>query len=92
VDILQPCPSFNRVNTFAWYQERCHELPADYDPGDWDKAMKTAMQWGDQIPVGVIYRNSRTAYEDRFPVLIAGPLVGRKIDRGVLKRFLDCFA
>ncbi len=27
VDILQPCVSFNKVNTFAWYKKRCYELP-----------------------------------------------------------------
>ena len=32
VDILSPCVSFNKFNTFAWYKKRCQPLPADYDP------------------------------------------------------------
>src|SRR5512136_2482120 len=40
IDILQPCVSFNKVNTFAWYKQRCHELPAGYDPFKWEDAMK----------------------------------------------------
>ena len=28
VDILQPCVSFNKVNTFAWYNSRVYELEA----------------------------------------------------------------
>ena len=27
IDVLQPCVSFNRVNTWEWYQERCKPLP-----------------------------------------------------------------
>ena len=30
IDVLQPCVSFNKVNTFAWYRQRVRELPADY--------------------------------------------------------------
>gem|GEM_PF-109062 len=45
VDILQPCVSFNRINTFSWYKSRCRELPPDYDPSNWEAAMKTAEEW-----------------------------------------------
>ncbi len=46
IDVLQPCVSFNKVNTFAWYKERCEPLPQTYDPTDWEAATKTARQWG----------------------------------------------
>ena len=26
VDILQPCASFNKTNSFAWYNQRVYEL------------------------------------------------------------------
>ncbi|MDO8636267.1 MAG: 2-oxoacid:ferredoxin oxidoreductase subunit beta, partial [Dehalococcoidia bacterium] len=81
IDVLQPCVSFNKVNTFAWYKARCYSLPKDYDPTDWNAAIKTADQWGDRIPVGIIYRNERPPFEEHFPVLSQGPLVGRDVDR-----------
>jgi pyruvate/2-oxoacid:ferredoxin oxidoreductase beta subunit len=34
LDILQPCVTFNKVNTFAWYKERVYHLEEGYDPGD----------------------------------------------------------
>lgn len=89
IDILQPCVSFNKVNTFAWYKKRCHELPAGYDPTDWGRAVKTAAEWGDRIPVGIIYRNTRPPYEDKFPVLGRGPLADRAADRAVLKKIME---
>lgn len=89
IDILQPCVSFNKVNTFSWYKNRCHPLPPDYDPTDWEAAMKTARQWGDSIPVGIIYRNERPPFEDRFAVLDQGPMVGRDQDVAMLKKVLE---
>jgi len=65
IDVLQPCVTFNKVNTFAWYKKRCYQLPGDHDPTDWNAAMKVAFQWGDKIPVGVVHRNERPAFGDR---------------------------
>jgi len=49
----------------------------------------TAARWGDEIPIGVIYRGNRPAYEDRVPALAAGPLVGRQVDRERLAAIVD---
>jgi len=91
VDILQPCVSFNKVNTFSWYKSRCRELPPDYDPANWEAALKTAEEWGDTIPVGILYRNFRPAFESHFPALQEGPLVGKGVDRGLLAKILESF-
>ncbi len=66
VDILQPCVSFNKVNTFSWYKERCYILQ-DHDPTQWDQAMAISQEWGDRIPLGVIYRSDRPTFEQDFP-------------------------
>lgn len=88
IDVLQPCVSFNKVNTFAWYKQRCYDLPSEYDPEDWDRAIKVASEWGDRIPIGVIYRNDRLSFEDHFPTLREGALVGRDTDRTVLMKIM----
>jgi len=89
VDVLQPCVSFNKVNTFAWYRQRVRELPSGYVPTDWAAALMTAARWGEEIPIGVIYRGSREPYEERVPGLAAGPLVGRQVDRERLAALID---
>ncbi|MBU1249439.1 MAG: 2-oxoacid:ferredoxin oxidoreductase subunit beta, partial [Proteobacteria bacterium] len=53
IDILQPCVSFNKINTFGWYKERVYQLGPEYDPTDWQTAMTTAQEFGDRIPLGV---------------------------------------
>jgi 2-oxoglutarate ferredoxin oxidoreductase subunit beta len=82
IDILQPCVSFNHVNTFQWYRERVYKLDEGYDPGDKTSALGKALEWGDRIPVGVIYRQERPTYEDRLPALGKGPLVTQEINPG----------
>jgi len=74
LDILQNCVTFNKVNTYKWYRDRCRELPADYDPHDRENALRTALKWGAEIPIGVIYRSNRKSFEELTPALAAGPL------------------
>jgi 2-oxoglutarate ferredoxin oxidoreductase subunit beta len=51
--------------------------------------MKVARQWGDEIPIGIIYRNERPSFDEQFPVLDQGPLVGRDVDQETLKIILE---
>ncbi len=81
LDILQNCVSFNHVNTFAWYRKRVYKVEAEgYDPTDKAAAFKKAAEWGDRIPIGIIYRQDRPLYEDTLPQLKAGPLVRQPIE------------
>ena len=89
IDILQPCVSFNTVNTFAWYEKRCNPLSPAYDPTDWEQAIKVASEWGAKIPTGIIYRNDRIPFEEHFPALNQGPLIGRNTDRAMLKTIME---
>jgi len=92
VDVLQQCVSFNRVNTFAWYKQRCYELEADYDPGDWHAAMQRCMEWGDSIPVGVLYKSEhRRPLRSYYPFLEKEPLYAQKRDLDSVKRIMREF-
>lgn len=90
IDVFQPCVSFNHVNTYEWYKQRCKELPKDYDPANWEAAMKTAQQWGGTIPIGVIYRTERPAFADHFPFAKDG-LVGRATDYAALAEIINSY-
>jgi len=63
VDILQPCVTFNPVNTYAWYRERVYYLGKDHNPEDQVAAFQKSLEWGDRIPLGVFYRNPQPTYE-----------------------------
>jgi 2-oxoglutarate/2-oxoacid ferredoxin oxidoreductase subunit beta len=91
VDILQPCVSFNKLNTFAWYKKRCYTLPETFDPTDWHAAMAKAMEWGEKIPIGVIYRNDRLPLEAHFDCLHERPLVKQTLNKEKFRNLLDHF-
>jgi 2-oxoglutarate ferredoxin oxidoreductase subunit beta len=92
IDILQPCVSFNPRNTFAWYKERVYKVEDEgHDPADKAAAILKAQEWGDRIPIGVIYRKERPTYEDGLPQLKAGPLVKQPLDPMRLEALLDEF-
>jgi len=77
LDILQPCVTFNKRNTFKWYKDRVQPIGDDHDPTDRAAALELAFTWGDTIPIGVYYRGGRASYESRLGVLRAGPVVER---------------
>ena len=91
IDILQPCVSFNHKNTHAWYKERVYKLEAAYRPSDRSAAMEKALEWGERIPIGVIYRQEKPAFEDELPVLKRGPLVKQPMDPMQVTALLDEF-
>lgn len=92
VDILQPCVSFNKVNTFQWYNNRVYRLDDSYDCSDRLKAMEKAMEWGERIPAGIIYRVEKQTYHERIGFLNKGPaLVNRVNDLNKVKGYLREF-
>ncbi len=93
IEILQPCVTFNKKNTFQWYQERVYKLDdeKDYDPEDKRQAQARAEEWGDRIPLGVFYRHERATYEERQPALRKGPLVRQSIESIQAKTLMEEF-
>jgi 2-oxoglutarate ferredoxin oxidoreductase subunit beta len=85
VDILQPCVSFNKINTYEWYGKRVYRLGPEHDPEDRTSAFARALEWGERIPIGIIYRNNRQTFEERIPVIRDKPLVKQVIPFGDLK-------
>jgi 2-oxoglutarate ferredoxin oxidoreductase subunit beta len=91
IDILQPCVSFNHINTYQWYKQRVYKLEADYDPTDKAAALKKAQEWGDKIPIGIISKQTRPVYEDTLPQLKAGLLVRQPIEPKRIEALLGEF-
>ncbi len=65
VDILQPCPTYNNINTKEWYEKRIYKLEEDYKVGSAEeanekmtKALIKSFEWGDKIPIGIFYENN----------------------------------
>jgi len=73
LDIFQPCVVWNKVNTFQWYKDRVYKLSEDYDQTDFNAAYEKALEFGDKIPTGILYKVEKETYEDRFQFIKDGP-------------------
>ncbi|MFZ3138576.1 MAG: 2-oxoacid:ferredoxin oxidoreductase subunit beta [Thermodesulfovibrionales bacterium] len=80
LDILQPCVTFNKINTYDWYKQRVYNIEPEYNPENRIEAFKKALEWVDRIPLGIIYKNKRPVLEERIPVIKDNPLVRQGFD------------
>jgi 2-oxoglutarate ferredoxin oxidoreductase subunit beta len=53
--------------------------------------MEKALEWGERIPIGIIYQQERPTFEDGLTVLRKGPLVKQNIDPAQVSALLDEF-
>jgi len=68
VDILQPCVTFNKINTYQWYGERAYRVETTADRFE---AMRTAESWQDKIATGILFRDEKHPMRnvrDLFPL------------------------
>lgn len=92
VDILQPCVTFNKVNTFKWYKENTYELGEDYDFTNRDLAMKMALTDEGKLPMGILYKKEQSTYIERRPMLNnGGPLIEREWSPKMAEKFMAEF-
>ena len=93
IDILQPCVTFNRVNTHKWYKDRVYKIEDDaqYDPKDKMMAFEKTQEWGEKIPIGIIYTAERPSLTDQIPAIQDQPLVLQKSDPATFKDILEAF-
>ncbi len=89
VDILQPCVTFNKANTFAWYRERVYKLKAA--SSDKIKALEKSFEWGKKIPIGIFYKEKRPTYKDQLPQIGRNPVVEQPLGRVNLDKLFKKF-
>jgi 2-oxoglutarate/2-oxoacid ferredoxin oxidoreductase subunit beta len=83
VDVLSPCVTYNKDNTYQWFNPRVKILEEQgHDPTDFHKALDQAYRWGEEIPIGLFWqRTDLASLEDLEPVLHdgQGPLAFRRL-------------
>lgn len=87
VDIMSPCVTYNKINTYQWFRERVYKLSEKgHESSDWNGAMAKAREWGDKVPIGIFYETQLPTYEDEEPALAHGPLAKQPL---ALKNWQD---
>jgi 2-oxoglutarate ferredoxin oxidoreductase subunit beta len=92
VDILQPCVSFNKVNTYAYYSKRVYRLDESYDASNKITALEKALEYGDKIPIGVIYLEQKRTFHEKNKILSSGePLIDRRHNPDAVQKMMEEF-
>lgn len=92
VDILQPCISFNKLNTFKWYNERVYKLENEgYVPDNKIKAFEKALEWGDKIPIGIFYRKNKSTFEDGFEIIKNDKLINLPQKEEIIEEIINSY-
>ncbi len=84
VDVFQPCVTFNRLNTYPWFQERVYKLEdSGHDASDVEAAKVKAMEDEHteykKVPIGLFYKTDKPTYESMLPQIKDTPLVKQKL-------------
>src|SRR5712675_1421293 len=82
IDVFSPCVTYNKDNTYQFFRPRVKDLAElKHDPTDFHAAMDRAMQWGDEIPIGLFWKREDLPSLDQLePVLDeGGPLAHRPL-------------
>ncbi len=92
IDVFSPCVTFNKTNTYPYFNQRVYKLEDEkHDPKNLEAAMKRAGEWGERIPIGVFYAVERSTYEEGETVMTTGPLVKqpfKPLDPSILLEFV----
>lgn len=66
IDVLQPCVSFNKHNTYDWYRQRVYKI--EKTPETKEQAIELAMEPRrtnfERIPIGILWKEQRPTYLD----------------------------
>jgi 2-oxoglutarate ferredoxin oxidoreductase subunit beta len=93
IDVLQPCVTFNRQNTYKWYSERVYHIEEDktYNLTDKMAAFKKSQEWEEKIPIGILYKEKKLSYEEKTGINKRQPLVDEQIEDIDIKETLEEF-
>ena len=93
IETLQNCVSFNKVNTFQWYKSRVYKIDDEpkYDPTDRMQAFERAQEWGERIPIGILFRTERPPLDAQQPAIKEMSLVKQRVDPASFANIFETF-
>ena len=89
VEILQPCVTFNYINTYSWYKDRVYYLNRSYPCEDKTLAIKKSLEFSNKIPLGVLYKKTRPVFNAGLEYKKNRPLVYDSIKNVSINELLD---
>jgi 2-oxoglutarate ferredoxin oxidoreductase subunit beta len=76
IDVLQPCVTFNKLNTYDFFKSRVYKLQEDttFDSTNKQMAWQRADEWDKRIATGIFYQAKERMYEESLSAIKTTPL------------------
>lgn len=92
IDVLQPCVAWDSLHTYAYWRERIYKLEdTRYDLTNLALAMQKAMEYGEKIPIGILYKVNKPTILDRLPQYKEGKVPVKMVKKRKLIELLEEF-
>lgn len=79
VNILQPCVTFNKTNTYKYYLEHTYKLTENYKSNNFENAVLKSLEINkEKFPLGVIYQTERPTFTEELIQLKESTLLSKK--------------
>lgn len=93
IDVLSPCVTHNKLNTYDWYRKNTYDISQsqDYDPGNKDLAWQV-LRGEEKMALGLLYKEERLSYDDlvlpgKEPLVQSPMTLERKEWENILKKY-----
>jgi len=93
IDVLSPCVTHNKINTYDWYRDHTYDIgqKQGYDPRNKDLAWQVLKE-EENMALGLLYEEERPSYEELVlpnekPLLQSRMTIDRKEWERILKKF-----
>lgn len=65
IQLVSPCPTFNKVITFDWMKERVEPIPDGHDTSNLDGAIRLALE-KERVRTGIFYQTERPTMSEKL--------------------------
>lgn len=94
INVISPCVTYNRVNTYEWYKKTLVNLDEDPSYRPTSRAIALArLEETDELVTGLIYQEPSVPYEDQIPGFSKQPIVNQNwhVDAALWNQILEHF-
>lgn len=73
IDVFSPCVTWNRVNTYDYFRQKCVKFNGPgYDTSSFEQALAKSRETEPKLPIGLFYETQKPTYEEQDPGLKGG--------------------
>ncbi len=92
IDVLQPCVTFNKIDTYDYYRERIYKLEdlKEYESSNLLYALQKSMEQ-EKIPLGIFYQTQKPAYHEGLNQINDKALVFQDISNININKLINSY-